>query len=37
MALMPKRTKHRKMMKGQVAGLSKGGNLFTLESSAYKF
>src|ERR1700722_14942757 len=26
MALMPKRTKHRKMMKGQVAGISKGGN-----------
>jgi large subunit ribosomal protein L16 len=26
MALMPKRTKYRKMMKGQMAGLSKGGN-----------
>ena len=26
MALMPKRTKHRKMQKGQYAGLSKGGN-----------
>ena len=26
MSLMPKRTKFRKMMKGQMAGLSKGGN-----------
>ncbi len=26
MALMPKRTKHRKQQKGQHAGLSKGGN-----------
>ena len=26
MALMPKRTKHRKMQKGQFAGLSKGAN-----------
>ena len=26
MALMPKRTKHRKMQKGQFAGLSKAGN-----------
>jgi large subunit ribosomal protein L16 len=26
MVLMPKRTKHRKMQKGQMAGLSKGGN-----------
>lgn len=26
MVLMPKKTKHRKMMKGQFAGISKGGN-----------
>ena len=26
MPLMPKRTKHRKMQKGQIAGLSKGAN-----------
>lgn len=26
MVLMPKRTKHRKVQKGQMAGLSKGGN-----------
>jgi large subunit ribosomal protein L16 len=26
MVLMPKRTKHRKMQKGQMAGFSKGGN-----------
>lgn len=26
MVLLPKRTKHRKMMKGQCRGLSKGGN-----------
>lgn len=26
MPLMPKRTKHRKVQKGQMAGLSKGGN-----------
>lgn len=26
MPLMPKKTKHRKMMKGSMAGLSKGGN-----------
>ena len=26
MALMPKRTKHRKMQKGHMTGLSKGGN-----------
>lgn len=26
MSLMPKRTKHRKMQKGQSSGLSKGGN-----------
>lgn len=26
MALMPKKTKHRKVQKGQMAGISKGGN-----------
>ena len=36
MTLMPKRTKHRKMQKGQFAGLSKGANLSILENLEFK-